>query len=68
MSRKKPSIVFRITDADGDQVAIVLGRSPRGAVHTAKQGGIHAARHAYALPDLSRKREAINYQPKGNRE
>lgn len=53
MSRKKARIVFRVTDADGDQVAIIVGRSPRGAVHRAKLLGHQSARHAHVIECLA---------------
>lgn len=62
MSRKKPDIVYRITDEDGDQVAVVVGRSPRGAVHTAKQIGHAEARHAHVVSEPAA--SAINFRPK----
>lgn len=65
MSRKKASIVYRVTDAQGGDVAIVIGRSPKGAVHTAQQLGHKAARHAFETEQHANfAHEAINYKPK----
>jgi len=62
MSRKKASIVYRVTDEDGDEVAVIVGRSPRGAVHTAKQRGHAGAKHAHPISVPAS--DAENHKPK----